>query len=100
MPGITPGNAEMIEVGWWPGDGNPNDITGSNHGTLVNGATFAAGLVGQAFCTAYAASKFALEGWSESLRIETRALGIRVVLVEPGSYASCSAGLPRFDGSA
>jgi len=35
---------------------------------------------------AYDASKFALEGWSESLRIETRALGIRVVLVEPGSY--------------
>lgn len=35
---------------------------------------------------AYDSSKFALEGWSESLRIETRSLGIRVVLVEPGSY--------------
>ena len=35
---------------------------------------------------AYDASKFALEGWSESLRIETRALGIHVVLVEPGSF--------------
>lgn len=35
---------------------------------------------------AYDASKFALEGWSESLRIETRALGIQVVLVEPGSF--------------
>lgn len=35
---------------------------------------------------AYDASKFALEGWSESLRIETRSLGIRVVLVEPGSF--------------
>lgn len=35
---------------------------------------------------AYDASKFALEGWGESLRIETRALGIRVVLVEPGSF--------------
>jgi NAD(P)-dependent dehydrogenase (short-subunit alcohol dehydrogenase family) len=35
---------------------------------------------------AYDASKFALEGWSESLRIETRPLGIRVVLVEPGSF--------------
>jgi NAD(P)-dependent dehydrogenase (short-subunit alcohol dehydrogenase family) len=35
---------------------------------------------------AYDSSKFALEGWSESLRIETRSLGIRVVLLEPGSY--------------
>lgn len=36
-------------VSWWPGDGNANDIAGSNHGTLHNGATFAAGLVDQAF---------------------------------------------------
>jgi NAD(P)-dependent dehydrogenase (short-subunit alcohol dehydrogenase family) len=35
---------------------------------------------------AYCASKFALEGWSESLRIELRSLGIRVVLVEPGAF--------------
>src|ERR1700744_6364033 len=34
--------------------------------------------------SSYAASKFALEGWSESLRIELHSLGIRVVLVEPG----------------
>ena len=34
----------------------------------------------------YAASKFALEGWSESLRLEMKALGIQVVLVEPGSF--------------
>ena len=35
---------------------------------------------------AYAASKFALEGWSEALRIELRSLGIHVVLVEPGAF--------------
>jgi len=36
-------------VAWWPGDGNPNDIVGGRNGTLVNGATFASGLVAQAF---------------------------------------------------
>ncbi len=36
-------------VGWWPGDGNANDIAGANDGTLENGAGFAAGEVGQAF---------------------------------------------------
>ncbi|MGA3055960.1 MAG: SDR family oxidoreductase [Candidatus Korobacteraceae bacterium] len=45
-----------------------------------------AGRLGQPMLSAYCASKYALEGWSESLRIETHSLGIRVVLVEPGSY--------------
>ncbi len=36
-------------VGWWPGDGNPNDIVGSNTGTLKNGAMFDTGKVGQGF---------------------------------------------------
>ena len=34
----------------------------------------------------YAASKFALEGWAESLRLEMKPLGIQIVLVEPGSF--------------
>ena len=37
-------------AGWWPGDGNANDIAGTNNGTLQGGATAgAAGLVGPAF---------------------------------------------------
>jgi hypothetical protein len=36
-------------VGWWPGDGNANDIIGGNNGTLVGGASFATGEVGPAF---------------------------------------------------
>ncbi|MCP9492967.1 MAG: LamG domain-containing protein [Pyrinomonadaceae bacterium MAG19_C2-C3] len=36
-------------VSWFPGEGNANDIQGNNNGTLQNGATFAAGRVGQAF---------------------------------------------------
>jgi hypothetical protein len=37
-------------VGWWPGDGNANDIVGPDNGTLQGGATpTAPGVVGQAF---------------------------------------------------
>ena len=36
-------------VASWSGEGNANDIVGVNNGTLVNGAGFAAGEVGQAF---------------------------------------------------
>jgi len=48
--------------------------------------TSVAGRLGQPMLSAYSASKYALEGWSESLRIETHSLGIRVSLVEPGAY--------------
>jgi hypothetical protein len=36
-------------VSWWPGDGDAEDLAGQNDGTLENGATFAPGMVGQAF---------------------------------------------------
>jgi len=36
-------------VSWWPGEGSAGDSVGSNNGTLLNGASFAAGMVGQAF---------------------------------------------------
>jgi NAD(P)-dependent dehydrogenase (short-subunit alcohol dehydrogenase family) len=45
-----------------------------------------AGLVGQEFCTAYAASKFALEGWMESLTPEVAPFGIGTTIVEPGFF--------------
>jgi NAD(P)-dependent dehydrogenase (short-subunit alcohol dehydrogenase family) len=44
------------------------------------------GLLGTVTIGSYSASKHALEGWSESLRLETNSLGIKVVLVEPGSF--------------
>lgn len=34
----------------------------------------------------YVASKYAIEGWSESLRLEMQPFGVKVVLIEPGSY--------------
>jgi lysophospholipase L1-like esterase len=36
-------------VSWWPGDGNADDLVGTNHGTLEGGVTFVEGQVGQAF---------------------------------------------------
>jgi NAD(P)-dependent dehydrogenase (short-subunit alcohol dehydrogenase family) len=45
-----------------------------------------AGRVGNPLLSAYCSSKFALEGWSESVRIETFSLGIRIAIVEPGSF--------------
>jgi NAD(P)-dependent dehydrogenase (short-subunit alcohol dehydrogenase family) len=45
-----------------------------------------AGLSGAISVSSYSASKHALEGWSESLRLEVNSLGIKVVLVEPGAF--------------
>jgi NAD(P)-dependent dehydrogenase (short-subunit alcohol dehydrogenase family) len=38
------------------------------------------------FCTAYAAAKFGIEGWMESLTPEIAPFGIRTMLVEPGFF--------------
>ncbi len=43
----TPPPADM--VGWWPGDGSARDIQNARNGALQGGATFAPGLVGEAF---------------------------------------------------
>lgn len=43
----TPPPSSM--VAWWDAEGDASDIIGTNHGTLQNGTTFAAGKVGQAF---------------------------------------------------
>jgi NAD(P)-dependent dehydrogenase (short-subunit alcohol dehydrogenase family) len=45
-----------------------------------------AGIAGQMFCTAYAAAKFGIEGWMESLAPEITPFGIRTMLVEPGFF--------------
>jgi short-subunit dehydrogenase len=52
-------------------------------GTIVN-VSSGAGRVGIPLSSAYAASKFALEGLSESMRYELNEFGINVVLIEPG----------------
>jgi NAD(P)-dependent dehydrogenase (short-subunit alcohol dehydrogenase family) len=45
-----------------------------------------AGLVGYEFGSAYAASKFGLEGWMESLAPEVEPFGIHTTIVNPGFF--------------
>jgi NAD(P)-dependent dehydrogenase (short-subunit alcohol dehydrogenase family) len=53
---------------------------------LVVTISSVAGLTGGEFTSAYAASKFALEGWMESLAPEVAPYGIATMLVEPGFF--------------
>ncbi|WP_448610823.1 SDR family oxidoreductase [Geodermatophilus sp. URMC 60] len=53
---------------------------------LVVTFSSSAGITGGEFTSAYVASKFALEGWSESLTPEVAPFGIRTMLVEPGFF--------------
>jgi NAD(P)-dependent dehydrogenase (short-subunit alcohol dehydrogenase family) len=52
-------------------------------GTIVNVSSMS-GRLGFPFLSAYAASKFAIEGLTESLVYETQPFGIKMVLIEPG----------------
>lgn len=56
-------------------------------GTIITISSFA-GQVGMPFGSPYISSKFAVEGFSESLSHEPHPLGITVKLVEPGSVAT------------
>jgi len=53
---------------------------------LVISISSTAGVVGGAFASAYAASKFGLEGWMEGLAGEVEPYGIRSMIVEPGFF--------------
>lgn len=57
----------------------------AGRGQIVN-ISSVCGFCGFWGLTAYTASKFALEGFSESLASEVRHLGLRVLIVEPGSF--------------
>ena len=61
------------------------------HGAIVNVASVG-GIVGFAGSGYYAATKFAVEGLSESLAREVESLGIHVMVVEPGPFRTDWAG--------
>ncbi|GLH95327.1 SDR family oxidoreductase [Phytohabitans aurantiacus] len=53
---------------------------------LVVTISSTAGIVGGEFTSAYAASKFGLEGWMESLTPEIAPYGVHTMLVDPGFF--------------
>lgn len=63
----------------------------ARRGHIIN-ITSVAGLVGFASSGYYAASKHAVEGWSDALAAETAPLGIHVTCVEPGPFRTDWAG--------
>jgi len=62
-------------------------LRASREGIVIN-ITSMAGRQAMPGLGGYAGSKFALEGITEALRHEMRPFGVRVVLVEPGPYAT------------
>lgn len=56
------------------------------HSGLLLTISSTAGIAGGVFCTAYAAAKFGIEGWMESLAPEIAPFGIHTMLVEPGFF--------------
>ncbi|MFL6373681.1 MAG: SDR family oxidoreductase [Pyrinomonadaceae bacterium] len=58
----------------------------SQRSGLIVTVSSTGGIAGQAFVSAYSASKFGVEGWMESLAPEVEPFGIRTMLVEPGFF--------------
>jgi len=54
-------------------------------GYIINISSLS-GLVGLPFQALYSASKYAIEGYTEALRIEVKTFGIKVSLIEPGDF--------------
>jgi NAD(P)-dependent dehydrogenase (short-subunit alcohol dehydrogenase family) len=54
-------------------------------GTIINFSSIG-GLMGLPFQAFYSASKFAIEGLSEALRMELREFNIKVVVINPGDF--------------
>jgi hypothetical protein len=90
LPPCAPAPAGL--VGWWPAEGNANDIVGDNNGALSNGASFGPGEVGQAFtlngtnqyiaipdAPALRPASLTVEGWYNFQAYD----GVRVLVAKP-----------------
>jgi NAD(P)-dependent dehydrogenase (short-subunit alcohol dehydrogenase family) len=54
-------------------------------GTIINFSSIG-GLMGLPFHSFYSACKFAIEGFSEALRMEVRPFNIKIILINPGDF--------------
>jgi len=54
-------------------------------GTIINFSSIG-GLMGLPFQAFYSAGKFAIEGFSEALRMEVKSFNIKVILINPGDF--------------
>ena len=54
-------------------------------GTIINFSSIG-GLMGLPFQAFYSASKFAIEGFSEALRMEVKRFNIKIILINPGDF--------------
>jgi short-subunit dehydrogenase len=60
-------------------------MIGAGQGLVINMSSLA-GLFGLPYQSMYSASKYAIEGYSQSLRMELRNTGVKVVLINPGDF--------------
>ena len=59
-------------------------------GMIINISSIG-GLIGLPYQAFYSSSKFAIEGFSEALRMEVRSFNIKVVIINPGSFRTNNA---------
>ncbi len=60
----------------------------ANRSGLIINVSSLAGLFGLPYQSMYCASKYAIEGYSESLRMELKNCGVKVVMINPGDFKS------------
>ena len=82
--------------GWHDADaaGDPGDARPRGIGRIVF-CSSVLGFVAARFRGAYVASKHAVEGYSDTLRVELKGTGIEVVMIEPGPIRSAFIGTAR-----
>lgn len=64
------------------------DMVEKTKGIIINTSSSTGWMTAQPFAGAYTMSKRAVEGYNDSLRREAMYCGVRVVKLEPGSYAT------------
>jgi YVTN family beta-propeller protein len=81
-------------VSWWTGDNHVLDVVGGNNGTLMNGVTFASGMVDQAFSLDGIDGYVQIPNVVNNMPEGTIQGWIRYNAVQPGILFSATSGVP------